>query len=134
MITGIILASNQTISDQVALREFGAGAMENWGLVLYDDTRLLVHPNYTSFYDMYRFSKTMSHELVHMVIFISLYHLCMCIIMLWLRNRDMLRTDSTHYGWVMLEEFGKYMNTNLAHTHTLSCMYKMSTLFTMLQN
>ena len=55
------------ISDKIPVREYKFGAMENWGLVTYDDTRLMVHPNYTSYYHQERLTKTMSHELVHMV-------------------------------------------------------------------
>lgn len=60
---------NNDCLDQIAIPDFSAGAMENWGLITYRETRLLEDPNFTSSYDLWRFTKTISHEFLHQVRF-----------------------------------------------------------------
>ncbi|XP_028812988.1 aminopeptidase N-like isoform X1 [Denticeps clupeoides] len=53
-------------SDQVALPDFNAGAMENWGLVTYRETALLYDPDKSSNGNKERVLTVISHELAHM--------------------------------------------------------------------
>ncbi|CAJ0952313.1 unnamed protein product [Ranitomeya imitator] len=52
-------------SDQVALPDFGAGAMENWGLVTYRETALLYDPLESSIGNKERVVTVIAHELAH---------------------------------------------------------------------
>jgi len=51
--------------DMVALPDFAAGAMENWGLVTYRETTLLVDPKHSSAPAKQRVAEVISHELAH---------------------------------------------------------------------
>ncbi|XP_030574026.1 aminopeptidase Ey-like isoform X2 [Archocentrus centrarchus] len=53
-------------SDQIALPDFNAGAMENWGLVTYRETALLYDPIVSSTGNKERVTTVISHELAHM--------------------------------------------------------------------
>lgn len=53
--------------DQVALPDFNAGAMENWGLVTYRETALLYDPLVSSIWIKKRITSIIAHELAHMV-------------------------------------------------------------------
>nr|XP_020472788.1 aminopeptidase N-like isoform X2 [Monopterus albus] len=53
-------------SDQVALPDFNAGAMENWGLVTYRETNLLYDPISSSTGNKEKVTAVISHELAHM--------------------------------------------------------------------
>ncbi|XP_044046036.1 aminopeptidase N-like [Siniperca chuatsi] len=53
-------------SDQIALPDFHAGAMENWGLVTYRETALLFDPIISSTGNKERVTTVISHELAHM--------------------------------------------------------------------
>ncbi|XP_022595280.1 aminopeptidase N-like [Seriola dumerili] len=53
-------------SDQIALPDFNAGAMENWGLVTYRETALLFDPIESSTGNKERVISVISHELAHM--------------------------------------------------------------------
>lgn len=53
-------------SDQVALPDFHAGAMENWGLVTYRETALLFDPAHSSTSSRQRIATVIAHELAHM--------------------------------------------------------------------
>ncbi|XP_068612814.1 aminopeptidase Ey-like [Brachionichthys hirsutus] len=53
-------------SDQIALPDFGAGAMENWGLITYRETALLYDPAVSSNGDKEWVAIVISHELAHM--------------------------------------------------------------------
>lgn len=61
--------------DQIALPDFNAGAMENWGLVTYRETALLYHPMISSTGNKERIATVIAHELAHMVIFVLSSHL-----------------------------------------------------------
>lgn len=52
-------------SDQMALPDFDAGAMENWGLVLYKEYYLLYNESLTGPYFKYRITQVVAHELAH---------------------------------------------------------------------
>uniref|UniRef100_A0A8C5M5S6 Aminopeptidase n=1 Tax=Leptobrachium leishanense TaxID=445787 RepID=A0A8C5M5S6_9ANUR len=52
-------------SDQVALPDFNAGAMENWGLVTYRETALLYDPAESSIGNKERVASVIAHELAH---------------------------------------------------------------------
>ncbi|XP_038556677.1 aminopeptidase Ey-like [Micropterus salmoides] len=53
-------------SDQIALPDFSAGAMENWGLITYRETALLYNPGVSSNGDNEWVATVISHELAHM--------------------------------------------------------------------
>ena len=53
--------------DQIALPDFNAGAMENWGLVTYRETTLLYDPDMSSEANKETVAAVVSHELAHMV-------------------------------------------------------------------
>ncbi|XP_053571986.1 aminopeptidase N [Bombina bombina] len=52
-------------SDQIALPDFNAGAMENWGLVTYRETALLFDPAVSSIGNKERVVTVIAHELAH---------------------------------------------------------------------
>nr|XP_006629061.1 PREDICTED: aminopeptidase N-like [Lepisosteus oculatus] len=51
--------------DQIALPDFGAGAMENWGLITYRETALLYDPEVSSTGNKEWIATVISHELAH---------------------------------------------------------------------
>ncbi|XP_075898964.1 aminopeptidase Ey-like [Nelusetta ayraudi] len=53
-------------SDQIALPDFNAGAMENWGLITYRETALLYDEEYSSNSNKERIATIIGHELAHM--------------------------------------------------------------------
>ena len=55
------------LSDQIAIPDFSAGAMENWGLVMYSEPALLYNPAVSSTKDKEWVASVISHELAHMV-------------------------------------------------------------------
>lgn len=54
--------------DQIALPDFNAGAMENWGLITYRETALLYDPKISAAGNKQRVATVVAHELAHMVI------------------------------------------------------------------
>ena len=59
----------------VAIPDFAAGAMENWGLILYRETALLYDPAVSAAGNQQRVAVVVSHELAHMVKPIATYYL-----------------------------------------------------------
>ncbi|XP_072241404.1 aminopeptidase N-like [Leuresthes tenuis] len=53
-------------SDQIALPDFNAGAMENWGLITYRETALLYDEAFSSNSNKERIATIIAHELAHM--------------------------------------------------------------------
>ena len=53
--------------DQIALPDFNAGAMENWGLVTYRENALLFDPQSSSISNKERVVTVIAHELAHQV-------------------------------------------------------------------
>jgi len=51
--------------DMIAVPDFAAGAMENWGLVTYRETALLLDPAQTSLSNKQRVAEVVAHELAH---------------------------------------------------------------------
>lgn len=51
--------------DQIAVPDFGAGAMENWGLIIYRENSLLYSEENSSQLDKQRVTNTIAHELAH---------------------------------------------------------------------
>ncbi|XP_040185208.1 glutamyl aminopeptidase [Rana temporaria] len=51
--------------DQIAIPDFGTGAMENWGLITYRETNLLYDPNESATVNKQRVAAVIAHELVH---------------------------------------------------------------------
>ena len=52
--------------DLVAIPDFAAGAMENWGLITYREARLLIDAKKTSFGNLVRTTRTLCHEVSHL--------------------------------------------------------------------
>ncbi|XP_070558802.1 uncharacterized protein [Ptychodera flava] len=52
--------------DMVAVPDFGSGAMENWGLILYRESLLLYDPGYNSQFRKHSVAAVIAHELAHM--------------------------------------------------------------------
>lgn len=52
--------------DQLAIPDFAAGAMENWGMVTYRESALLYDANETSSSAQARIAEVIAHELAHM--------------------------------------------------------------------
>uniref|UniRef100_A0A3P9Q6B5 Aminopeptidase n=1 Tax=Poecilia reticulata TaxID=8081 RepID=A0A3P9Q6B5_POERE len=53
-------------SDQIAIPDFSAGAMENWGLITYRETALLYDEAFSSNSNKERIATVIAHELGHM--------------------------------------------------------------------
>lgn len=51
----------------VAVPDFSAGAMENWGLIIYRETALLYDPRESSTRNKQRVAVVIAHELAHQV-------------------------------------------------------------------
>jgi len=51
--------------DMIAIPDFGAGAMENWGLITYRETALLYKDGVSSVNNKQRIATVVSHELAH---------------------------------------------------------------------
>ncbi|KAM6301234.1 glutamyl aminopeptidase [Aegotheles albertisi] len=51
--------------DQIAIPDFGTGAMENWGLITYRETNLLYDPKESATSNKQRVAAVVAHELVH---------------------------------------------------------------------
>ncbi|KAK8726810.1 hypothetical protein OTU49_010070, partial [Cherax quadricarinatus] len=51
--------------DMIAIPDFSAGAMENWGLITYRETTLLYDPDESSPSNQYGVALTVAHELAH---------------------------------------------------------------------
>ncbi|CAF5194323.1 unnamed protein product, partial [Rotaria magnacalcarata] len=49
----------------IAVADFGYGAMENWGLITYHETYLLVDPHTTTQETKQELALTVAHELAH---------------------------------------------------------------------
>ncbi|VVC39573.1 Hypothetical protein CINCED_3A003208 [Cinara cedri] len=54
-----------TKQDMVAIPDFSAGAMENWGLVTYRETELLIDPTVATSANIHRVAEVIAHELAH---------------------------------------------------------------------
>ncbi|TSL68185.1 Aminopeptidase N [Bagarius yarrelli] len=63
---GTVALSNSQEIDQIALPDFNAGAMENWGLVTYRETALLFDPQTSANGNKQRIVTVVAHELAHM--------------------------------------------------------------------
>lgn len=55
------------LADMIAIPDFAAGAMENWGLITYRETALLYEPGASSESNKKRVASVVSHELAHQV-------------------------------------------------------------------
>ncbi|XP_063952709.1 aminopeptidase N-like [Lytechinus pictus] len=51
--------------DMIAVPDFSAGAMENWGLIIYRETAMLYNPEVNSAVNKQRVATVVSHELAH---------------------------------------------------------------------
>ena len=62
-----------SFSDMIAIPDFAAGAMENWGLITYRETAMLYQPGVSSEGNKQRVAVVVSHELAHQVIVHAIY-------------------------------------------------------------
>ena len=53
------------VLDMIALPDFSAAAMENWGAVTYRETALLIDPDHSSIANRQQVALTITHELAH---------------------------------------------------------------------
>ena len=60
-------------TDMIAVPDFAAGAMENWGLIIYRETALLYDPAVSAASNKQRVAVVVSHELAHQVCVESVY-------------------------------------------------------------
>ena len=60
---------NFSILDLIAIPDFAAGAMENWGLITYRLTSLLYDRNQSSEANKQWVAVVIAHEMAHQVIF-----------------------------------------------------------------
>lgn len=58
---------NTLIPDMIAIPDFAAGAMENWGLITYRETAMLYDPVMSSESNKQRVVVVITHELAHQV-------------------------------------------------------------------
>ena len=56
-----------SLLDMIAIPDFAAGAMENWGLITYRETALLYDPTVSAASNQQRVAVVVSHELAHQV-------------------------------------------------------------------
>ena len=66
--------------DMIAISDFAAGAMENWGLITYRETALLIDPDTSPLANKQRVAYVVAHELAHQVFLESLclnFDLCL---------------------------------------------------------
>lgn len=62
-----VMTTNFCIADQIAVPDFGAGGMENWGLISYQESGLLFEKDTSSNFDKEWVATLISHELAHQV-------------------------------------------------------------------
>ena len=55
----------ETVPDLIAIPDFSAGAMENWGLITYRETSLLFSESQTSVIAKQWIAVVVAHELAH---------------------------------------------------------------------
>ena len=53
--------------DLIGIPDFAAGAMENWGLITYRETALLLDPQHASLRDIRSVANVIAHEMTHQV-------------------------------------------------------------------
>lgn len=54
--------------DLIGIPDFAAGAMENWGLLTYRETALLLDPQHASLRDIRSVANVIAHEMTHQVL------------------------------------------------------------------
>ena len=77
-VDGILEAAFLLISDLIAIPDFSAGAMENWGLITYRMTAILYDKEVSSAHSAQWVATVIAHELAHQVTFDLLCDLCIC--------------------------------------------------------
>ena len=53
--------------DMLAVRDFGGLAMENWGLVIYQESAMLYNEKEDTVIQKQRVARTVAHEVAHQV-------------------------------------------------------------------
>ena len=62
----------------IAIPDFAAGAMENWGLIIYRETAMLFKEGQSSEVNRERIVQVVAHELAHMVCHNNLSYVSSC--------------------------------------------------------
>lgn len=65
----------QTFSDLIAVPDFLAGAMENWGLMTFRENLLLFDPKSGNAFDKQLVAIVIAHEMAHQVVSYSVYQI-----------------------------------------------------------
>ena len=63
----ILVGNKISLVDSVAVPDFEATAMENWGLILYQEPTLLYDPQESSSSNKQTIATVVAHELAHLV-------------------------------------------------------------------
>lgn len=97
--------------DMIAIPDFSAGAMENWGAITYRESRLLIDEKHSSLIDKKNVALVIAHELAHqwfgnLVTMEWWTHL-------WLNEGfasyiEYLAVDKINPGWNIWEDFSTY--------------------------
>lgn len=52
--------------DIIGVPDFSSGAMENWGIVTFKETNILINPNSSNYMDYFSVVNVVCHEIAHM--------------------------------------------------------------------
>ena len=63
----ILFSKRFSHTDQIAVPNFAAGAMENWGLITYKEAGLCYNPEFSTTADKSYIAVIIAHELAHQV-------------------------------------------------------------------
>lgn len=130
----------------IAIPDFTAGAMENWGLIIYRERSMLYEEGVSSENNLQYVNTVIAHELAHMVHIISSFENCalkMCLVIITISNGAKRRPKRKRYKTkcdfcllsiiicTIYRNFGKYKQV-ISRTQHVSCRM-VQRIFTNLQ-